>query len=99
MIGVKSPNSGQKSISQVVSDVTVDMEESEGSSSGERGDAEYAGTKKKKEEEIDMTSELPAGFFDDPKLDAKARNIEYVDPMEKELQEFQKVMQQVCKIL
>ena len=42
-----------------------------------------------------QVSELPAGFFDDPKLDAKARNVEFVDPMEKEFQEFQKIIQQV----
>ena len=43
--------------------------------------------------------ELPAGFFDDPKLDAKARNVEFVDPIEKEFQEFQKIIQQVSMLL
>lgn len=33
---------------------------------------------------------LPEGFFDDPKLDAKARNIEYKDPVEEEWERYQK---------
>ncbi|KAK6644352.1 hypothetical protein RUM43_000619 [Polyplax serrata] len=33
---------------------------------------------------------LPEGFFDDPKLDAKARNVEYRDPIEEEWERFQK---------
>ena len=48
---------------------------------------------------VAQVSELPAGFFDDPKLDAKARNVEFVDPIEKEFQEFQKIIQQVLIIL
>lgn len=34
--------------------------------------------------------ELPEGFFDDPVLDAKARNVEYKDPVEEEWERFQK---------
>ncbi|CAN7983786.1 unnamed protein product [Ixodes hexagonus] len=33
---------------------------------------------------------LPEGFFDDPILDAKARNVEYKDPVEEEWEKFQK---------
>ncbi|KAI4460197.1 hypothetical protein MML48_6g00015779 [Holotrichia oblita] len=33
---------------------------------------------------------LPEGFFDDPKLDAKARNLEYKDPVEEEWERFQR---------
>lgn len=33
---------------------------------------------------------LPEGFFDDPKLDAKARNVEYKDAAEEEWTKFQK---------
>jgi len=33
---------------------------------------------------------LPEGFFDDPKLDAKARNVQYVDHNEEEWEKFQK---------
>lgn len=35
---------------------------------------------------------LPEGFFDDPVLDAKARNVEYKDPMEDEWEKFQKTI-------
>ncbi|XP_075971769.1 zinc finger protein 830 [Anticarsia gemmatalis] len=39
-----------------------------------------------------QTSEqpIPEGFFDDPILDAKVRNIEYKDPVEEEWEKFQK---------
>lgn len=33
---------------------------------------------------------LPEGFFDDPVLDAKARNVEYKDPIEEEWEKFRK---------
>ena len=36
---------------------------------------------------------LPEGFFDDPKLDAKARKVEYKDPMTEEWEKFQKTIQ------
>ncbi|KXJ14814.1 Zinc finger protein 830 [Exaiptasia diaphana] len=39
------------------------------------------------------SEELPEGFFDDPKLDAKARHIEYKDPVELEWEKFQKEIQ------
>uniref|UniRef100_A0A8D8A7G3 Zinc finger protein 830 n=1 Tax=Culex pipiens TaxID=7175 RepID=A0A8D8A7G3_CULPI len=35
---------------------------------------------------------LPEGFFDDPKADAKARNIEYKDPNDEEWERFQRVI-------
>nr|XP_018901696.1 PREDICTED: zinc finger protein 830 isoform X1 [Bemisia tabaci]XP_018901697.1 PREDICTED: zinc finger protein 830 isoform X2 [Bemisia tabaci] len=37
---------------------------------------------------------LPEGFFDDPVADAKARNVEYKDPIEEELERFQREIQQ-----
>ncbi|CAH0558958.1 unnamed protein product [Brassicogethes aeneus] len=39
-------------------------------------------------------SELPEGFFDDPKLDAKARHQEYKDPVEEEWDKFLKVIKE-----
>ncbi|XP_017781084.1 PREDICTED: zinc finger protein 830 [Nicrophorus vespilloides] len=48
---------------------------------------------KKEEEQMEVDAEsLPEGFFDDPKLDAKARNIEYKDPVEEEWDKFQREM-------
>ena len=38
----------------------------------------------------EATETLPEGFFDDPKLDAKARNQEYKDPKEEEWEKFLK---------
>ncbi|XP_067928421.1 zinc finger protein 830-like [Watersipora subatra] len=38
------------------------------------------------------TGSLPEGFFDDPKADAKARNIEYIDKDEVEWERFQSEM-------
>nr|XP_008201451.1 PREDICTED: zinc finger protein 830 [Tribolium castaneum] len=49
--------------------------------------------KKPREEKMevdDNTETIPEGFFDDPKLDAKARNQEYKDPVEEEWEKFQK---------
>ncbi|KAM3967375.1 zinc finger protein 830 [Aphomia sociella] len=37
---------------------------------------------------------IPEGFFDDPILDAKVRNIEYKDPVEEEWERFQKEMKE-----
>ncbi|CAG4916081.1 unnamed protein product [Colias eurytheme] len=45
---------------------------------------------KKADEEAKLTKPIPEGFFDDPILDAKARNIEYKDPVEEEWEKFQK---------
>ncbi|VEN53466.1 unnamed protein product [Callosobruchus maculatus] len=43
-------------------------------------------------EAIEGKELLPEGFFDDPKLDAKARHQEYKDPMEEEWDKFMKVI-------
>ncbi|EDS30174.1 coiled-coil domain-containing protein 16 [Culex quinquefasciatus] len=40
----------------------------------------------------DEEEKLPEGFFDDPKADAKARNIEYKDPNDEEWERFQRVI-------
>ncbi|CAH3021916.1 unnamed protein product [Porites evermanni] len=41
----------------------------------------------------DSTEGIPEGFFDDPKLDAKVRKVEFRDPAEEEWEKFQKAMQ------
>ncbi|XP_041351863.1 zinc finger protein 830-like [Gigantopelta aegis] len=41
-----------------------------------------------------MSEKLPEGFFDDPKLDAKVRQVEYKDKMEEEWEQFQRAMQE-----
>ncbi|KYQ46442.1 hypothetical protein ALC60_14538 [Trachymyrmex zeteki] len=46
---------------------------------------------KEKEKVKDMNQAvLPEGFFDDPVMDAKVRNVEYKDPIEEEWEKFQK---------
>ncbi|XP_059487865.1 zinc finger protein 830 [Neocloeon triangulifer] len=42
--------------------------------------------------ELPNDASLPEGFFDDPKLDAKVRNVEYKDPVEEEWGKFMKAM-------
>lgn len=37
-----------------------------------------------------QTNHIPEGFFDDPKMDAKVRHIDFVDPVEEEWSKFQK---------
>ena len=39
---------------------------------------------------LSYSAALPEGFFDDPKMDAKARKVEYKDPMTEEWEKFQK---------
>ncbi|XP_041764051.1 zinc finger protein 830 [Anopheles merus] len=41
---------------------------------------------------------LPEGFFDDPKMDAKARNQEYKDPNDEEWEKFQKEIKEATNI-
>ncbi|XP_050295901.1 zinc finger protein 830 [Anthonomus grandis grandis] len=48
-----------------------------------------------KEVNEELAGELPEGFFDDPVLDAKARNLEYKDPLEMEWEKFMKEMKVV----
>jgi len=46
----------------------------------------------------DMAEKLPEGFFDDPKTDAKVREVEYKDKMEEEWALFQKTVKEEAKI-
>ncbi|KAG5310886.1 ZN830 protein, partial [Acromyrmex insinuator] len=48
--------------------------------------------KEKEKEKVKDTNQavLPEGFFDDPVMDAKVRNVEYKDPIEEEWEKFQK---------
>ncbi|XP_067680900.1 zinc finger protein 830-like [Haliotis asinina] len=41
-----------------------------------------------------MADILPEGFFDDPKMDAKVRKVEYKDKMEEEWEQFQRAMKE-----
>ncbi|XP_058118810.1 zinc finger protein 830 [Anopheles ziemanni] len=41
---------------------------------------------------------LPEGFFDDPKMDAKARNQEYKDPDDEEWEKFQKEIKEATNV-
>lgn len=41
---------------------------------------------------------LPEGFFDDPVMDAKARNVEYKDPIQEEWERFQKEMKEETSV-
>lgn len=45
-----------------------------------------------------INASLPVGFFDDPKLDAKARNVPFKDKMEEELAKFQKEIREETEI-
>jgi zinc finger protein 830 len=51
-----------------------------------------------KQEETPSDETLPEGFFDDPHLDAKARNIEYKDPNEEEWERFVKEIKNVTDV-
>lgn len=49
----------------------------------------------KNDEEVSVTNQLPEGFFDNPKEDAKARNVVYQNPMDVEWQNFVKEIKEV----
>ncbi|XP_020282302.1 zinc finger protein 830 [Pseudomyrmex gracilis] len=54
-------------------------------------EAEEVEEEKEKEKAKDSNlATLPEGFFDDPVMDAKVRNVEYKDPIEEEYEKFQK---------
>ncbi|XP_076174238.1 zinc finger protein 830 isoform X1 [Ptiloglossa arizonensis] len=58
-------------------------------------DKELKNTETEEEREKDKSKDisqpvLPEGFFDDPVLDAKVRNVEYKNPIEEEWEKFQK---------
>ncbi|KAL8604195.1 hypothetical protein ACOMHN_014763 [Nucella lapillus] len=57
---------------------------------GEEDKAENAGSSKP----TTMAEVLPEGFFDDPKMDAKVRKVEYKDKMEEEWELFQRSMKE-----
>lgn len=58
-------------------------------------DIKNMGTEEEKEKNKDVNqTPLPEGFFDDPVLDAKVRNVEYKNPIEEEWEKFQKVIKE-----
>lgn len=65
---------------EVVNDVAEESEKSE--------DVEMSDDKD--DEKDPSQAPLPEGFFDDPIMDAKVRNVEYKDPIEEEWEKFQK---------
>lgn len=48
------------------------------------------GKNNSKEDKMVVDETLPEGFFDDPVKDAKARNLEYKNPIEEEFEKFKK---------
>ncbi|XP_050405307.1 zinc finger protein 830 [Patella vulgata] len=50
------------------------------------------------EEPKKISDVLPEGFFDDPKMDAKVRKVEYKDKMEEEWEMFQKSMKEEAHV-
>ncbi|XP_054283961.1 zinc finger protein 830-like [Macrosteles quadrilineatus] len=47
---------------------------------------------------VDSKDPLPEGFFDDPIMDAKARNVEYKDPIQEEWEKFQKEIKEETSV-
>lgn len=76
-------------------DEEEDEEENSGGEAGSEAKDEAAETdgkdeKAAKSSKAAVEDALPEGFFDDPMLDAKARNVEYKDPVEEEWERFQR---------
>lgn len=58
-------------------------------------DVKNVETEEEKDRNKDASQiQLPEGFFDDPVLDAKVRNVEYKNPIEEEWEKFQKVIKE-----
>lgn len=76
----------------VKNDISNDAQPTNSDMNEERTDQDKTTTS------TDDSSVLPEGFFDDPKRDAAARNVEYKDPKEKEWESFQKVIQEETKV-
>ncbi|XP_047100398.1 zinc finger protein 830 [Schistocerca piceifrons] len=56
----------------------------------EEAETDAKDEKAAKNSKVAAEDALPEGFFDDPLLDAKARNVEYKDPVEEEWERFQR---------
>lgn len=81
----KIPSIEQSHKSSSKSDLPTDFFDVERKSVIVKGKREEADAPEEKQE-------LPEGFFDDPKLDAKARKVQYVDQDEEEWKKFQNEM-------
>ena len=68
--------------------VSLSIQEEVSAASDEEPDTMPEGDVKKK-----TNKDLPEGFFDDAKADAKARKVEYKDPQEAEWEKFQSEME------
>ncbi|XP_022193289.2 zinc finger protein 830 [Nilaparvata lugens] len=79
-----------KSITKMEVDTDDSTSDRKSSTANSDSKEEEVDDSEKTEEDLKSTTEIPEGFFDDPKLDAKARNIEYKDPIQEEWDRFQK---------
>ncbi|XP_046392374.1 zinc finger protein 830 isoform X2 [Ischnura elegans] len=78
----------------LMNDYTSDAEES-----GESIEIKNAVKEDDKKVPKDRNHEtLPEGFFDDPVLDAKVRNVEYKDPIEEEWERFQRAIKEEATV-
>ncbi|XP_053982708.1 zinc finger protein 830 [Hylaeus anthracinus] len=87
-------NNIKKSNGTVPSNTSVIMQKSENGNEL-ANDKELKNVEIEEEREKDRNKDtsqttLPEGFFDDPVLDAKVRNVEYKNPIEEEWEKFQK---------
>nr|CAD7571289.1 unnamed protein product [Timema californicum] len=78
-------------VSTLVEPLGGNSEESEDSESEEVSENGAKGLKIKN---ANPEEPLPEGFFDDPMLDAKARHVEYKDPIQEEWDKFQREMKE-----
>ncbi|KAK9512083.1 hypothetical protein O3M35_000589 [Rhynocoris fuscipes] len=77
-------------VKQEIDDTNIKMETEDDVSTKTNGSEEKMSTATTIVESVSNSSELPEGFFDNPILDAKARNVEYKDPIQEEWERFQR---------
>ncbi|XP_015590017.1 zinc finger protein 830 [Cephus cinctus] len=84
----KAPSVSTDSTSLQISNIKVKLDNSVSNDNTESQKVEVDQDKDKAKDPSQAA--LPEGFFDDPIMDAKVRNVEYKDPIEEEWEKFRK---------
>uniref|UniRef100_A0A182KG26 ZNF380 coiled-coil domain-containing protein n=1 Tax=Anopheles christyi TaxID=43041 RepID=A0A182KG26_9DIPT len=78
--------------------VNIKLPEKNREQKAELMDVDHTGTDVSRAAIETDEEKLPEGFFDDPKMDAKARNQEYKDPNDEEWEKFQKEIKEATNV-
>ncbi|GLH10996.1 Coiled-coil domain-containing protein 16 [Gryllus bimaculatus] len=97
--GSELKQNSSNALEQLAAESSESEDEIEDPSQLEESEKTPGKTEKSEDKRIVSQDEvLPEGFFDDPLLDAKARNVEYKDPIEEEWEKFQKEIKEETSV-